>query len=60
MLNAVVGQASGNEVSLEHSMAVLANRWNNRRKDVSVGCIVFAAFINRRYLLILFTFFCNA
>ncbi|MCI81048.1 hypothetical protein A2U01_0102320, partial [Trifolium medium] len=34
MLNAAVGQASKLAASLRHTAAVLANRRNNRRKDI--------------------------
>jgi hypothetical protein len=47
---ATVGQASPNAASLGQVVAVLDNRRNNRRKDVSVGLLIFVAVANRRYL----------
>jgi hypothetical protein len=39
VLAAAVHQASKMAASLGYSAAFLKNRWNNRRKDVSVGYI---------------------
>jgi hypothetical protein len=50
MLVAAVGQTSQNAASLGQAAAVLDNRRNNRRKDVSVGLLIFVAVANRRYL----------
>ncbi|MCI92150.1 hypothetical protein A2U01_0113446, partial [Trifolium medium] len=45
-----VGQLTQQAASLQHTAAFPVNRWNNRRIDLSVGCIDCAAVPSRRCL----------